>query len=227
MVILLSVFALQIPVSFAAERSDHECNRTIGFEVWLPLQGWSHRLHMVGNGGYGSNIYYAQMSARIRVHDIAVATDTGHRGDTLAFGIDNPEAVVDWGHRAVHETVVAAKTVAARFYQSAPRWSYFSGCSTGGMQALSEAQRYPADFDGIIAGDPGNNRTGLTLAFLWAFQHNHRACDDSHVILPASKLLLVNRKTIDACDGLDGVRDGVINDPRLCRRQDAALRSGG
>ncbi|MDB6088823.1 MAG: Chlorogenate esterase [Gammaproteobacteria bacterium] len=274
MAILLSVFALQIPLSRAAGRcesllqlslpsvvitsatvissgtfselpsepasgktharlppycrvvgvSTPVSKSTIGFQVWLPLQGWSHRLHMVGNGGYGSNIYYAQMSARIRAHDTAVATDTGHRGDTLAFGIDNPEAIVDWGHRAVHETLMAARGVAARFYESPPRWSYFSGCSTGGMQALSEAQRYPADFDGIIAGDPGNNRTGLTLSFLWAFQHNHRSGDDVHEIVPSAKLLLVHKKTLEACDALDGVRDGVINDPRLCHFDVQTLR---
>jgi feruloyl esterase len=132
----------------------------IGFTVWLPqAANWSHRLHMVGNGAYGSNLYYAQLVARIQRGDVAVATDTGHTGDTLSFGFDNREAIADWGGRAVHESARAAKAIAVAFYGDAPKYSYFSGCSTGGGEAPQAAQRYPDDFDGIIAGDPGNNRT--------------------------------------------------------------------
>jgi feruloyl esterase len=116
----------------------------IGFTVWLPQPAhWSHRLHMVGNGAYGSNLYYAQLVARIQRGDVAVATDTGHAGDTLGFGFDNPEAILDWGGRSVHESVRAAKAIAAAFYGNPPTYSYFSGCSTGGAQALHAAQRYP------------------------------------------------------------------------------------
>jgi len=189
----------------------------IGFEVWLPLaDAWSQRLHMVGNGAYGSNLYYAQLVARVRRGDVAVATDTGHSGSSLLFGKDNPIAIADWGNRAVHASVVAAKLVVKAYYGRAQRWSYFSGSSTGGHEALMAAQRYPADFDGIIAGAPGNNRTALTLQFLWNYLSNHRRGDDSRQIVPDAKLLMVNRAVVAACDGDDGVTDGVINEPLKC-----------
>ena len=189
----------------------------IGFEVWLPqAKNWTRRLHMVGNGAYSSNIYYAQMVARIRAGDVGVATDTGHQGGELTFAIGHPERIVDFAHRAVHESVVAAKAVTNLYYGAAPAFSYFSGCSTGGYQALMAAQRHPQDFDGIIAGDPGNNRSNLNLAFLWNYLSNHPRGDDQHQIIPNDKLLLVNRAIVASCDPADGVKDGVINDPRSC-----------
>ena len=199
----------------------------IGFEVWLPLADWQGRLHMVGNGAYGDCIYYPQMAARLKNGDVAVATDTGHQGGDLSFGAGYPERVVDWGWRAVHESVAAAKLVAAAFFGSGPRLSYFSGCSTGGGQALSEAQRYPADFDGVIAGDPGNNRTALNLTFLWQFLKNHRPGDNATPIVPPDKLVMVRRAAIAACDGLDSVKDDVINDPRQCKFDVGTLACSG
>ncbi len=189
---------------------------SIGFEVWLPLDNWSHRLHMVGNGAYSSNIYYTQMSDRVRAGDIAVATDTGHRGKDLSFGDGHPEKIRDFAGRAVHESAVAAKAIAHQFYGVAPSFSYFSGCSTGGYQALMAAQKYPNDFDGIIAGAPGNNRSALNMAFLWNYLANHRPGDDSQAILDISDLTLINTAAVAACDKLDGVADGVISDPRQC-----------
>jgi feruloyl esterase len=189
----------------------------IGFEVWLPsAKDWSRRLHMVGNGAYSPRIYYAQMVARIRAGDAAVATDTGHQGSELTFAIDHPERIVDFAHRAVHESVMAAKDLTKAYYSAAPAFSYFSGCSTGGYQALMAAQRHPKDFDGIIAGDPGNNRSNLNLAFLWNYLSNHPRGDDRHQIVPNEKLLLINHAVVASCDRLDGVVDGVINDPRRC-----------
>ena len=188
----------------------------IGFEVWLPTDTWSGRLHMIGNGAYVSNISYKQMIARLDDGDVAVATDTGHTGTNLEFGWKHPERIVDFAHRAVHESVVAAKAITRAFYGKPARWAYFSGCSTGGYQALASAQRYPKDFDGIIAGAPGNNRTSLTLAFLWNYLSNHRPGDDSTPILSANDLLLINRAVVADCDKLDGVSDGVVSDPRRC-----------
>jgi feruloyl esterase len=196
----------------------------IAFEVWLPQAGWTHRLHMVGNGAYSSNLYYPEVAQRLRAGDVAVATDTGHRGKDLSFGIGRPEKIADFAHRAVHESVLAAKAVAAAYYGEPVRWAYFSGCSTGGYQALMEAQRYPEDFDGIIAGAPGNNRTGLNMAFLWNYQANHRPGDDQHPLLDAADLKLINRAVMAQCDRLDGVTDGVINDPRICRFDVGALK---
>ncbi|WP_066811284.1 tannase/feruloyl esterase family alpha/beta hydrolase [Sphingomonas asaccharolytica] len=189
----------------------------IGFEIWLPAKrDWSGRLHMIGNGAYVSNMQYKQMIPRLDDGDVAVGTDTGHVGTDLKFGWKNPEKIKDFGYRAVHESVVAAKAITRAYYSRPARWSYFSGCSTGGYQGLASAQRYPKDFDGIIAGAPGNNRTSLTMAFLWNYFANHRPGDDRHPILSVSDLVLINRATVAACDKLDGVEDGVIADPRQC-----------
>lgn len=196
----------------------------IGFEVWLPAPArWTGRLHMIGNGAYVSNFQYKQMIPRLDDGEVAVATDTGHTGTDLQFGWKHPEKIEDFGHRAVHESVVAAKAVTRAYYSRPARWSYFSGCSTGGYQGLSEAQRYPHDFDGIIAGAPGNNRTSLTMAFLWNYLANHRKGDDRNPILATSDLLLINRAAVAACDKLDGVADGVIADPRQCGFKPAQL----
>jgi feruloyl esterase len=197
----------------------------IGFEVWLPrAQNWTRRMHMVGNGAYSSRIYYAQMVARIRAGDVAVATDTGHQGSELTFAVGHPQRIVDFAHRAVHESVLTAKAITNLYYGSSPAFSYFSGCSTGGYQALMAAQRHPQDFDGIIAGDPGNNRSNLNLAFLWEFLSNHPHGDDQHQIVPNEKLLLISRAVVASCDRLDGVADGVINDPRRCHFDLQSLR---
>lgn len=197
----------------------------IEFEVWLPPStAWSGRLHMVGNGAYSSNIYYDQMVTRLRAGQVAVGTNTGHRGRDMSFGFGRPEAIVDFSYRAVHESVVAAKAVATAYYSAAPKYSYFSGCSTGGYQALSEAQRYPEDFDGLIAGAPGNNRSNLNLAFLWNFLSNRRAGDNAAQIIPNTKLIVINRAVTEACDPQDGVTDGVINDPPSCRFDLAKLQ---
>lgn len=194
-----------------------EAGSRIGFEVWLPAPtAWSQRLHMVGNGGYDSNLYWAQLVARVQRGDVGVATDTGHRGGSLTFGRDNPVAIVDWGNRAAHASAVAAKEVVKAYYGRPQRWSYFSGSSTGGHQALMLAQRYPQDFDGIIAGAPGNNRTALNFQFLWNYLSNHRRGDDSVQIVPNSKLPMIRRAVVAACDAGDGVTDGVVTEPMTC-----------
>jgi len=144
----------------------------IGFEVWLPKQNWNGRLKMFGNGGYSSALPYAEMAAHLKDGYAVVATDTGHTGDLPNFAQYSPEAVVDWGYRAVHTSIVNAKRIVTEFYGRNARFSYFQGCSTGGHQALMEAQRFPEDFDGIVAGAPGNNRTHLNAGFLWQFVQN-------------------------------------------------------
>jgi feruloyl esterase len=192
----------------------------IGFEVWLPAaEKWTRRMMTVGNGAYESTLYYAQLAARIRAGDVGVATDTGHIGgaDDLSFGANHVEAIRDWGGgRSVHEATVAAKAILKAYYGKPQRFAYFAGSSTGGHEALNAAQRYPEDFDGIIAGAPGNYRTHLNLEFLWEFQHNHPKGDNFHQIVPNDKLLFVNKRIVSACDALDGVKDGVISNPPDC-----------
>lgn len=196
----------------------------IGFELWLPATGWNGKFQMVGNGGYSSALDKRAMTALTSRGYAVAATDTGHTGDDPDFVAAHPEALADWGHRAVHETAVAAKALVTHYYGQAPRHSYFSGCSTGGQQALMEAQRYPTDFDGIIAGDPGNNRTRLNLGFLWLYRVSHRS--DGSLILAPSKLPLLNKAVLDACAGKDDglPEDRFLSAPDRCRFSPKTLR---
>jgi feruloyl esterase len=200
----------------------------IGFEVWLPL-AWHGRLVMFGNGGYSSAIDFASMGRLLSEGYVTVGTDTGHTGDdpdVFVQGAANPEIIVDWGHRAVHESVVNAKRVVRAFTGTGPRYSYFVGCSTGGHQALMEVQRYPDDFDGVVAGAPGNNRIDLNAGFLWQFLSNHNENDNSRQIIPASKLALLTDTAVRRCRGRDGglPTDQFLTDPRRCSFDPGVLR---
>src|SRR6516165_8955642 len=108
----------------------------------------------------------------------------------------------------------SAKLIIREYSGALPTHSFFMGCSTGGHQALSEVQRFPADYDGVVAGDPGNNRVHLNVGFLWAFAATHEA--NGPAILPTSKLPLINKAALAACDAGDGVQDGIISDPQAC-----------
>jgi feruloyl esterase len=201
----------------------------ITFELWLPKAGWNGKFEMVGNGGFSSAIPAAQMQRLLEAGYAVAGTDTGHTGDSPDFARGRPESMIDFAHRAVHLTAVHAKTMIKAFYGQAPSHSYFSGCSTGGNQAMAEAERYPQDFDGVIAGAPGANRTHLTAGFLWMFIANHRLSDGSE-ITPASKLDLVSRAALAACRKDNGgkagglAEDAWLNDPGLCRFDPGALR---
>ncbi|WP_458094051.1 DUF6351 family protein [Roseomonas sp. WA12] len=205
----------------------------IGFELWMPKDGWNGRLQMFGNGGYSSAISYGEMAGLLRRGYATLGTDTGHQGDDPSFAEGRPEAIVDWGHRAVHESVVRAKEIVASFYGRSARQTFFAGCSTGGHQAMSSAQRYPEDFDGIIAGASGGNRTHLNAGFLWQYLRNHRTGDDAAQIIPAAKLRLIGDAVQAACRADNGARGGGhpgdtwLNDPLACSFDPARLRCTG
>ena len=205
----------------------------IGFEIWLPKQGWNGRLKMFGNGGYSSAMPFAEMAAHVKLGYAVVGTDTGHIGDAPDFARNNPEAIIDWGYRAVHTTVVSAKKIVTEFYGRAPRFAYFQGCSTGGHQALMEAQRFPEDFDGIVAGAPGNNRTHLTAGFLWQFVQNQVRGGTPRQILPARKLPLLTKASYAACKKQNGgdagglESDPFLNDPLSCNFDPSVLLCRG
>ena len=182
---------------------------------------------MVGNGGYSSSMNFDLMADLVRGGSAAVATDTGHEGDDLSFGAENIEARHDWGHRAVHESIVAAKHIAEEHYARSAEYSYFSGCSTGGHQGLMEAQRYPDDFDGVIAGAPGNNRTNLNLGFLWQYLSNHERGSGDETILDSADLEKINQAVVARYDDRDGVEDGVISDPSDLRFDPDLLEEEG
>jgi feruloyl esterase len=182
-------------------------------EVWLPLAGWNGKFQQVGNGGWGGSIQYAALATALRRGYAASSTDTGHVGDTAQFALGHPEKLIDFGYRAVHETAVQSKAVIATAYGTSPRLSYFVGCSGGGRQAFMEAQRYPQDFDGIVAGAPGYNRTDQSFQLVSASQATHR---DAASFIPPAKLAVLHRAALEACDGRDGLRDGLISDPLRC-----------
>jgi hypothetical protein len=198
----------------------------IKIEVWLPDgDGWNGKLLGTDNGGFSGAINYPALGAAVTRGYAGVSTDTGHTGDQLDFGIGHPEKIADWAYRSVHEMTTIAKAVVERAKGRAPSKSYFSGCSTGGQQALSEAQRYPTDYDGVVAGDPGNNRINLIYGFLWSWLATHDS--DGVPILPTAKLPALAKAAVSACDRNDGVEDGIIGDPRRCSFDPVVLACKG
>ncbi len=207
----------------------------IGFEVWLPLENWNGKFAAVGNGAWGGEIMYlappfpaaepATLADQARRGYAVASTNTGHQGNGFSarFAYGHPERLIDFGSRAVHEMTIAAKAVTQAFYGRPPEHAYWIGCSTGGNQGLTEAQRFPADYDGIVAGAPTSNwmplvtsTLGLTIAALG---------DSSRYLLP-SALGVIHDAVMKACDRLDGVEDGLLEDPRRCHFDPAVLQCG-
>ena len=185
-------------------------------EVWLPVSGWNGKLQGVGNGGWAGSIFYFMMATALRSGYAVVATDTGHAGGMGdgTFAFNHPEKLTDFAWRAVHEMTITAKAVIEAYYGSAPRLSYWNGCSTGGRQGLKEAQRYPSDYDGILDGAPANYMTHLATHSLWVA---HATLKDAAGYIPKEKFVALHKAVIDACDGLDAVRDGVLENPSQCK----------
>src|SRR5450755_3881678 len=188
----------------------------IQFEVWMPASGWNGKFQGIGNGGLAGSINYTGLADAIRHGYATASTDTGHHAAVTdgSWALAHPEKIVDFGYRAIHETTDKAKAIVRAFYGDAPRRSYFSACSNGGRQALMEAQRYPADYDGIIAGAPANFWTHLLSAALWDVQATML---DPAGYIPADKIPALESATLAACDAQDGVKDGVIDDPSRCQ----------
>lgn len=198
----------------------------IRIEVWLPTGAvWNASLQSVGNGAWGGSISYAAMAEALRDGYATASTDTGHVGTSAASFIPgHPEKVIDFAYRAVHEMTVAAKAIIAAHYGRPPARAYWNGCSTGGRQALAEAQRYPGDYDGILAGAPANYVTHLQGAQVWTATvvNNSEAAR-----IPPAKFTLLHNAALAACDELDRVKDGVIENPRACRFDPGALLCRG
>jgi feruloyl esterase len=195
-----------------APRSD------IKAEVWLPSTGWNGKLQVVGNGGFAGTISYPAMATALAAGYAAASTDTGHTGPS-SNTFANEDVLVDFAHRAIHETTVAAKSTAGGFYGNAPRLSYFNGCSTGGRQALTAAQRYPEDFDGIVAGAPASYSSKQAFGQIWFYQQ----LADPASSLSREKLQVVHDAVMNACDTLDGAKDGVLENPLACSFDPVAL----
>ncbi|MGB9120007.1 MAG: TonB family protein [Candidatus Angelobacter sp.] len=198
----------------------------IKMEVWLPLTGWNGRYRGEGNGGFAGSIFYPGLATAVSAGFAAASTDTGHSGSPVDsnWALGHPDKIVDFGWRAIHEMTVKAKSIIQAFYGDAPKKSYFTGCSNGGRQALMEAQRFPEDYDGIIAGAPANYWTKVFATFIWDIQAMH-AAPGSYI--GANKIPAIARAVVAACDAYDGVKDGVLNDPRACHFHQVLLCKEG
>jgi len=182
----------------------------IKIEVWLPAANWNGKFQAVGNGGWAGVISYAAMAEAVRGGYASASTDTGHVGGRGTFALGHPEKLVDFAWRSQHEMTVKAKAVVQSFYGSGPKLSYWNGCSTGGRQGLKLAQMFPDDYDGIIAGAPAN-RTAISL---WIA---HAVLKDPASYIPPSKYPVIHKAAVNACDASDGLKDGLIGDPRSCQ----------
>ncbi len=198
----------------------------IKIEVWLPRAAWNGKFYGVGNGGFAGKIEYDGLALALRTGYAAASTDTGHEAGMVdaAWALGHPEKIVDFGHRAVHEMTVAGKAVAAAYYKTDAKKSYFNGCSNGGRQALMEAQRYPADYDGILAGAPANYWTHLLAN---SALNSQALFADPASYIPARKLPAIEALNLTACDAQDGVKDGVLRDPSKCHLDLAKLLCKG
>ena len=197
----------------------------IGFGLWLP-DAWNGRFLMSGGGGFVGSL--PSPGPDVDRGFAVTTTDTGHKSEGIdaRWALDNLERQLDFAYLATHRTAVTAKAIVATYYGSDPRYSYFSGCSTGGRQALMEAQRFPDDFDGIVSGAPVFDWTRAVTAGLALAQalYPDPAVLDKPVITEAS-LKLVHDAALAACDAKDGVADGVIDDPRTCAFDLATVRA--
>jgi feruloyl esterase len=192
----------------------------IKIEVWMPVNGWNGKLDVLGGQGWAGSIGYAGMRDALRRGYATTSTDTGHTGGSGAFALDHPERLVDFASRAQHEMTIKAKSIVAAFYGSAAKFSYFDGCSTGGRMALTEAQRFPDDFNGIIAGAPANFSSHQAAQMLSIARAMH---DDEASYIPPAKYALLHEAVLNACDALDGVKDGVIENPTQCHFDPGAI----
>ena len=185
----------------------------IKFEVWLPEgDAWNGRFQAVGGGGLAGIISYPAMAEAVRGGFASASTDTGHEASDSTW-LGDRQRVIDYGYRAIHEMTVKAKAVIDAHYGTAPEYSYFNGCSTGGRQGLMEAQRFPDDYDGIVSGAPVNRFTHLHIGQLWTA---HATLKKPGAVLTPADFALVTDKVLEMCDANDGVEDGVLTDPRTC-----------
>jgi len=195
----------------------------IKVELWIPTS-WNGKFQAVGNGAFNGSISYPAMANALARGYATSSTDTGHTGGGANWALGHPEKVVDFGWRAVHEMTLASKKVIAGHTGRVPTFSYWNGCSAGGRQAMKQAQRFPDDFNGIIAGAPGLDWTGRAaqaVRVAKTLEHNTAGR------LSAKDTQLLHRAVVDACDASDGLKDGLLSDPERCRFDPVVLQCSG
>lgn len=203
-----------------ALKIDTTANSTARFEVWMPLQdAWNGRLLVVGNGGWAGGINYPDIAMGLKHGFATMSTDTGHNStQNDATWTGNDEEMIDFGHRALHLSTVAAKELLPHYYQTNTNtssfFSYYAGCSTGGRQGWSEVQKYPNDFDGVLVGAPANWMTHLPAwdvrVALEQFPNNKSS------YIPSTMWTVIHESVLEQCDKTDRLEDGIIMDPSKC-----------
>jgi len=197
----------------------------IKMEIWLPTDNWNGKFEMVGNGGWAGIISFPQMGAALREGYATASTDTGHEGGNGMFALGHPQKITDFAYRAVHETAVTSKSLIKAYYGLAAKYSYWNGCSTGGRQALVEVTKFPTDFDGVIAGAPANPHIHLHAA---GVERSIEEMNNPDGALTQAKVETLHKAVVAACDALDGVKDGLIGDPKKCHfKPELLLCKGG
>ena len=182
-------------------------------EIWLPAAGWNGKFEAVGNGGWAGSISYTALAAAVAAGYAGAGTDTGHVGNNADFALGHPEKLVDLAYRSIHEMTVQSKTIINEHYGMPAKYSYYNGCSQGGRQGLAAAQKYPEDFNGIIAGAAAWNSMGMHVA---RTALNLSVNKDPAGAIPPSKYAMIHEAVLNACDAQDGVKDGVIENPQKC-----------
>jgi feruloyl esterase len=188
---------------------------TIGFLVRMPTKDWNGKFMMGGCGGPCGNYLEDRIDPALVRNYAVVTTDMGHKGSGWQWAYNNPQGQVDFAYRATHLTALVAKEIIEAFYSRPAAHNYFFGCSTGGRQAMIEAQRFPTDFEGIVAGAPPYEETGDSPYFI-DWNVNSNTDESGHPILTAALLPLLHEAVLAACDAADGVKDGVIQNPLAC-----------
>lgn len=189
---------------------------TVGFLLRMPTSNWNGKFMMGGCGGPCGNYLEDRVDQALVRNYAVVNTDMGHKGTGWLFGYNNRQGQVDFAYRATHLTAKVAKEIIAAFYGTPPSRNYFMGCSTGGRQAMIEAQRFPNDFDGIIAGAPVYDELGDSPYFIeWNLRVN--TAQDGSTILTRDKVDIIHRAVMKQCDAADGLKDGLLMDPLQCK----------
>jgi feruloyl esterase len=199
----------------------------IEMEARMPVEGWNGKFLGVGNGGFAGSISTPAMVAALQEGYATASTDTGHKSKETpggSFALGHPEKLIDYGYRAVHEMTVAAKKIVSAYYGRPARLAYWNSCSNGGRQALMEAQRYPEDYDAMVAGAPALDWSGRALQSIWVAQALHR---NAASYIPPAKFPAIHAAALAACDALDGVKDGLIGDPSRCKFDPGVLQCSG
>jgi feruloyl esterase len=184
----------------------------IRMELWMPIAGWNGNFRGTSPNGLGGVINYNAMGVGLTDGFAVASTDTGHQGGDTAWMRD-PEKLTDFAGRAMHETTVVGKALATAYYGTAPRYSYMIECGGGSAAALHEVQQYPADYDGIVVGGHAAHLTRQIFGQLWLWLAAH---PNGVGILPATTLQVIHDAVLNKCDLLDGVKDGLLEDPTRC-----------